>query len=298
MRRRGRSVVLSLFVALALVAPIAVSKPAGATGTIFYPWWIPTRTSCVESQNPTTGQPDQSADLQSFFDQAATAGLGPGDTVQLAQGACYKTENTIRIHDLHGVVVDGNGSRFRSFTDALSYGTGTGAWPTSNSHVWIQGDTSTTIKNLRVLGNASGGYNANREKEHAFAIQGSNTGTKLVNDVADSIWGDYVFIQRGGSIGDWHVPTNVAIQNNRFGTNNSWGAGRHQLTIDDANGLDISGNIFGGQSGLDSIDIETLSTSQTVADVTVDSNTFGSGRVGLEGFWLAVAGNTAKISNL
>src|SRR5262245_51218847 len=112
MRRRGRSVILSLSCALALVAPIAVAAPAGAAPQTWVPFWIPVTANC------STSQADLSPLLNQFFSDVAQV-AAPGDTIQLLPDKCYRTESTIKIHDLRGgITFDGNGSRFRSFNDA------------------------------------------------------------------------------------------------------------------------------------------------------------------------------------
>ena len=256
--RRGLRAVATAALAAGVCTMAVPSQASPASAPVVTPPdSVPRASTCRP------GLPDATAALQAWLDSVASI----GSTVQLGR-ACYRIEGTVRIEGRTDFVVDGQGATFRAYDDPSSRGT--------KPFVLLSGNTNVTVRGLTVDGDATPGYVASQEHQHAFHVDscglGSgcdtpNDGVRLVDVAANRVKGDFVFVRDS---------RNVEVRGARFGTDDD-------ATTDDGNGRQgiavISGsNIVVHDSEISNaaravIDLEPNQSSESITDVTIENNT-------------------------
>jgi hypothetical protein len=206
---------LASTVALALIP----AGPAHAAATVRLPDSI-----------DASGARDVTKALNTYF-----AGLADGSTVELADHGRYHVEGVLRLVNLHGVTIDGNGSELFADTDGSGVVAPAGRykahWPRSREHVTVQDAIGLTVRNLSIRGpNQQGGYTAALEGQAGFAIYKSSR--VVLDGVSVSrTYGDGVYV--AGAAHD------VTIRNSTFDT-----IGRQGVAVVNATNVVIERNRF------------------------------------------------------
>jgi hypothetical protein len=217
--------------------------------------------SMVPASIPADCSRDVSADVNAWI-----AGAADGQTLTFAPGGCYRVDRPLRVAGHSDLVIDGNGSTFRNFTDGRelppSDARARGMWYFSNG-------TNVTIRDTIVVGaNPHAGvgdqaYVRALEAQTAYTV-GAIKGMLLDHVQAYDVYGDFVFVGPAAN--------GVRVQNSTFARN-----GRQGWTI---NGQNI---VFDHNSISDTrratVDLEPSSASFVTRHVTISNNLVGRGRL-------------------
>jgi hypothetical protein len=206
--------------------------------------------------------PDATLALQAWLTSV------PNGVLARLDGSCYRVDGQLVLGAKTGVTLDGNGSKFQTYTIRTP----------AVEHLLVGGDVDTTVENLSIDGGKTvPGYNALYEFQHGIEITGGCDRVVLDNVTIDHVWGDYVAITPHTRNRDkvQVVPQNITIQNSHFGLDRlGMGSGRMGISIQDGEHIYIHDNVI-RYSSRSAIDIEPVSSSATLVDIHVEHNTFG-----------------------
>jgi hypothetical protein len=229
---------------------------SGAAGVSTVPSKVPHAATCSPKMA------DATVALQAWLDSI------PNGVLARLDGSCYRVDGQLVLGAKTGVTLDGNGSKFQTYTISSQ----------AVEHLLVGGDVDTTVKNLSIDGGKIvPGYNALYEFQHGIEITGGCDRVVLDNVSIDHVWGDYVAITPHSRNRD-HVkvvPQNITIQNSHFGLDRSgMGSGRMGISIQEGEHIYIHDNVI-RYSSRSAIDIEPVSSGATLVDIHVEHNTFG-----------------------
>ena len=206
--------------------------------------------------------PDATLALQAWLDSVHNHVLARLD------GSCYRVDGQLVLGAKTGVTLDGNGSKFQTYTISSQ----------AVEHLLVGGDVDTTVKNLSIDGGKTvPGYDARYAFQHGITITGGCDRVVLDNVTIDHVWGDYVAITPHSRNRD-HVrvvPQNITIENSHLGLDrNGMGSGRMGISIQQGAHIYIHDNVI-RSSSRSAIDIEPVSSGATLVDIHFEHNTFG-----------------------
>jgi hypothetical protein len=215
---------------------------------------------------------------------------------RLGSRQCYHVEYPLTIGATTGVVFDGNGSTFASFSDGCegtrvsggkfanckypppvdSLGRTDSDWPRHRYHLRLMGNVDLTVTNLHIEGGKDRpGYDPDYAFQHGIWITSRSDGTVLDNITIDHVWGDYLNFGRHIANGTVKYPQHVTVQNSRFGLDAPrMGTGRQGVSIGDGADLNFRHNVF-QYSSRSAVDIEPVSSNNLLRDIHFEHNTFG-----------------------
>jgi len=163
--------------ALLLLAPLAAGPaqvaPAGPVVT-------------VPARIPADCSVDVTAELSAWI-----AAVPNDTTLTFPAGACYRIDDSLRLTDRWGLVFDGNGATLRAVADTPALA--------QRRHIWVSGGGRLVFRNLTIrganprAGTAEEAYRADREFQHAFALQGVSD-VRLERVAAYDVYGDFVYV--------------------------------------------------------------------------------------------------------
>jgi hypothetical protein len=206
--------------------------------------------------------PDATLALQAWLTSV------PNGVLARLDGSCYRVDGQLVLGAKTGVTLDGNGSKFQTYTISSQ----------AVEHLLVGGDVGTTVENLSIDGGKTvPGYNKVYAFQHGIEITGGCDRVVLDNVTIDHVWGDYVAITPHIHNSDKvkRVPQNITIQNSHFGLDRAgMGSGRQGISIQEGAHIYIHDNVI-RYSSRSAIDIEPDSSSATLGDIHVEHNTFG-----------------------
>ncbi len=217
-----------------------------------------------------TGEQDVSALLNEFL-----ANVPEHSTVQFPEKGRYRVEDTVIVHDLSDVVIDGQESLFFATT------TGT----RNRAHWRIELGEDITVRNVEIRGanedaGVEGEFDPQLEAQHGFDIQGTQHLTIDHVRVTD-VWGDFLSIGLGrvgpadgtGPATDHPWARDVTVRASYFR-----GSGRQGITLDGADGVLIEENDI-SEVRRSTFDIEPTTPDYGATNVVIRDNTIGTGRL-------------------
>ncbi len=208
------------------------------------------------------------------------ASVPDNSTLQFREGACYRIDDSLRIEDRRGLVFEGNGATFKAVSEP----------DPRRRHILIVGGSDLVFRNLTVQGahpHAGTGleaYQAAREFQHAFALQGVQ-GVLLDRVRAFDVYGDFVYIGPGRAE-EWS--RRVTVRDSTFERN-----GRQGIAVVAGEDVLISGNRI-GQVRRATFDIEPTTATWGARRVRIVNNVTGTGRL----LWLASGGRGSNVSDI
>jgi hypothetical protein len=206
-----------------------------------------------------------------------------GTTVMFPRNGNYRLDGSLRITSLWNVVIDGNGSVFRTTATGTPH----------RRHILIDGGGKITLKRLTVVGpNKRAGtdkpaYVALLKGQHGIMVLGTQS-LSIDSVTITDIYGDFVYMTARGSRwteADW--TDSVLVTRSYFARN-----GRQGITFIAARNVVFRDNYI-GQVRMNSIDIEPHPTGGAV-NIVFESNIFGPARL----FWLAAGGFDSEVSDV
>lgn len=223
----------------------------------------------------------------------------PAKTIaRFGKDRCYRLEYTLTLEGKTKLIIDGNGATFDSLTDGCN-GTRVGAkqftnckypapadvnsltkktWPQGRQHIVLTDVTDLTLKNLKIDGGkAAAGYSEDYAFQSGVYIKNNSRNVLLDRMTIDHVWGDFITMQGyTNASGQRIAPTNITVQNGKFGTNSKtdFAAGRQEIAIDDGSNIHIQYNTFTNGSR-STVDIEPVRDEALLQNIYFDHNTFG-----------------------
>jgi hypothetical protein len=187
-----------------------------------------------------------------------------GSKVQFGAGRCYGQDGTITLTDRNGLVIDGQGSEFRTLTPGGSHRAN---WR------FVRG-RNLTVRNMAVRGsNPQGRYDPAVEWQHGYSVEGVQ-GMTLSNVQARETWGDGVDLWRGGSSpacgDDASSARDVLIAGALLER-----IGRQGVAVVDAERVTLQDSTVGPVAWAN-VDIETDEGCEIARQITVARNSFGA----------------------
>ncbi|MCU1351752.1 MAG: hypothetical protein JWM05_961 [Acidimicrobiales bacterium] len=188
-----------------------------------------------------------------------------GAVAQLARGATYRVEGTLKLRGRRDLTLDGNGATI----------TATGPQSVPRSHIWLEGGTNLAVRNLTIHGaNPAGGtadaaYVGAQEHIHGIQIAGVQ-GAEVDHVTITDVYGDFVYVGRAE---DRSPSADVWIHDSTFARN-----GRQGIAVTDARHVVIERNRLDDMRR-STIDLEPNTRSSAVQDVHVLDNQVGRGRL-------------------
>ena len=197
------------------------------------------------------------------------ASVPDNSTVQFGPGRCYGQDGTIALNGRTGLVIDGQGSEFRTLTPGGSH----------RANWRFVGGRNLTVRNVAVRGsNPTGVYDHPIEWQHGFSVEGVQTMT-LSNVQARETWGDGVFVWHGATSpacgDDASSARNVVIANATLERN-----GRQGVAVSDAENVTVQDSAI-GPVAWSNIDIETDDDCEIARNISVLRNQFGANNYGV-----------------
>jgi Bacterial Ig-like domain len=210
---------------------------------------------------------DIPADCSVAVDDEITAWLASvpdGNTARFAAGGCYGQDGTIGVNGRTDLVIDGQGSDFRTLTPGDEE---RASWR-------FVGGTNLTVRNVDVRGaNPGGVYSPGFEWQHGFAVEGVQ-GMTLTNVSARETWGDGVFLWHGAGSpacgDDASSARNVAIAGATLER-----IGRQGVAVVDAENVTVRDSLI-GPVALANVDLETDDDCELARHITITRNQFGA----------------------
>ena len=216
--------------------------------------------STVPATVDATGATDVTQALRAFF-----SSVPDGQVAQLAKGALYRVEGTLKLENRHFLTIDGNNATI--FATAKT--------SVANSHLWIEGGSNLVVRRLSIRGaNRRGGtddeaYVRNLENLHGIRIAGAIS-VEIVDVTVTNVFGDFVYIGRAE---DRAWSEDIWIHDSRFTRN-----GRQGIAVTAARRVVIERNQLSDMRR-STIDLEPNTRSSGVEDVFVLDNHVGPGRL-------------------
>jgi hypothetical protein len=229
---------------------------SGAAGVSTVPSSVPHAATCSPKMA------DATVALQAWLDSV------PNHVLARLDGSCYRLDGQLVLGAKTGVTLDGNGSKFQTYTISRE----------GVEHLLVGGDVDTTVKNLSIDGGKTvPGYDGRYEFQHGIEITGGSDRVVLDNVSIDHVWGDYVAITPHSRNRD-HVlvvPQYVTIENSHLGLDGNYmGSGRMGISIQQGAHIYIHDNVI-RSSSRSAIDIEPVSSGASLVDIHIEHNTFG-----------------------
>jgi len=203
-------------------------------------------------------------------------------TLVFPAGGCYRIDASLRIQDRWGLTFEGNGTTFRAVAEGDQ----------ARRHFWFWGGGNLVLRNLIVrganpnAGTAEEAYRADREFQHAFALQGVQ-GALLDQVQAYDVYGDFVYIGPDYR-GTFTWSRQVTVQKSRFERN-----GRQGIAIVAAEDVVIADNFIGGVRRA-TFNMEPTGTGWGARRVRIVRNTTGRGRL----LWLSSSGRGYNVNEI
>jgi hypothetical protein len=194
-----------------------------------------------------------------------------GSTVQFGPGRCYGQDGTITLTGRSGLVIDGQGSEFRTLTPGGSH--------RANWRLVRGGNL--TLANMSVRGsNPQGSYDPAVEWQHGYSVEGVQ---KLIlsNVQARDTWGDGVMLWRGApspACGDDASSARDVLIDRALIER----SGRQGVAIVDAENVTLQNSTVGPVAWW-SVDIETDDHCDIARHINILRNQFGANRYGVIG---------------
>lgn len=222
-----------------------------------------------------TGATDVTAEIVDWLTNTVVDGTaGSPNTVEFGTDKTYRidgtyTQATIELIDRAHLIIDGNGSTFR--TDTYTYPPD-GSISKRRHWQFIRCD-DIVVQNVKVYGGSIGGlgdsaYDTKLEFEHGFALW-SCTNMQVTLCEVSHVWGDCVYTGvDGGGVCD-----GIEIDNCYLGD-----AGRQCFGLVAGHNLDIHDNTT-GDIRRSIIDIEPNGANYTADNINVYDNAFGDRRL-------------------
>ncbi len=252
-RAAGRALLAGATLALVALGPTTAIGSAAAASVAAPVVTIPTTVDA-------TGATDVTEALRTFF-----ASVPDGEVAQLARGARYRVEGTLKLKNRNNFTVDGNHATIIS----------TAKTSVLHGHIWIEGGTNLVVRRLVIRGaNPLGGtdddaYVRNLENAHGIRIAGA-IGVEISNVTVTDVFGDFIYIGRSE---DRVWSEDVWIHDSQFARN-----GRQGIAVTAARRVVIERNRLDNMRR-STIDLEPNTRSSGVEDVFVLDNTVGEGRL-------------------
>lgn len=205
-------------------------------------------------------------------------------TLVFGHNACYRIDGSLRIEDRWGLSFFGNGATFKAVAEGGQ----------ARRHWWFLGGADLVIRDLTVRGSnpyaglSEEAYRADREFQHAFALEGVQ-GALLDNVQAYDVYGDFVYIgsdNRPEGGGRWS--SDIIVQNSHFERN-----GRQGIAICAAEDVVIRWNYL-GQVRRATFDLEPSLAAWGARRVLILGNMTGPGKL----LWFANAGLGSNVSDI
>ena len=191
-----------------------------------------------------------------------------GSTIQFQPGGCYGQNGTIYVTDRSDLIIDGNGSTFKSLV---------GQDDASN---WeVQAGSNITFENLTIQGDNPyagilqgdpGCYTTSLEWQYGIAFDGTQGGTVNSVHIYD-VYGDFVEAQDDLRVGVYNSPPsrNIMVENSYFDGNGRMGVG-----LTDVIGFTMQ-NTTMNDVCWDAVDVELDVNQEYGLDINIIDNTFG-----------------------
>jgi hypothetical protein len=243
-----------LLLGLALVQPAAAAPPQ--RGTVY--------------KVPNKIKSDCSAAVDAQI-SAWLATVPNNSTVQFGSGRCYGQDGTITLSGRTGLVIDGQGSEFRTLTPGGSH----------RANWRFTAGANLTVQNMAVRGsNPNGDYVHEIEWQHGYSVEGVQ-GMTLSNVQARDTWGDGILLYHGASSpacgDDASSARNVVITQATLERN-----GRQGVAVVDAEQVTLQDSVIGPVAWW-GVDIETDDNCEIARHINILRNQFGANRYGVIG---------------
>lgn len=182
-----------------------------------------------------------------------------GGTLNLPAGACYRVNGTLDLTGRRNLVIDGNGTTLRAYTQGFR-----------ERMFWmLRGASGITIRDFTLIGaNPTGVYRSDLEAQHGFAVNGS-TDVLIDNVTVKQTYGDGVTFAKRGHGSD-APPDRVVVRNSTFQT-----IGRMGIGIAHARNVTIAGNYF-DRVARSVIDLEPDVERNLIEHITISNNRTGT----------------------
>jgi hypothetical protein len=187
-----------------------------------------------------------------------------GATAKFAKNGCYGEDGEIVVNDRQNLLIDGNGSTFKTLTPE----TGTGR---KNWHV--TGGRNITFQNLTLQGELTftGPYTTSFTPadtyQHGIEFDGVQGATVRAATIG-AVLGDFVEAAPDRRTKTWVPTRNLLVTDSVL-----IGSGRQGVGITDADGVTLSGNYI-GYVNRDGIDIEPNYATELGRNIQIVGNTF------------------------
>lgn len=187
-----------------------------------------------------------------------------GNTARFAADACYGQDGTIAVAGRTNLVIDGQGSEFRTLTAGDSH----------RANWRFTGGSNLTVRNMAVRGsNANGVYSPGFEWQHGFSVEGVQ-GMTLEDVQASETWGDGVYLDHSVSSptcgDDASSARDVLVADATLER-----IGRQGVAVVDAEDVTVRDSVI-GPVALANVDLETDHDCSLARHVTITRNQFGA----------------------
>jgi Right handed beta helix region len=222
-----------------------------------------------------TGVTDVSDQMAAFIRSVPN-----GSTISLVTNGRYRMEKTLVIDSRRDLTIEGNGATFFLTTPG----------DTNRSNVRFHYSSGITIRNLNIVGsNPLAGakdrvYRADKGGQHGFDLE-SSSNIKLLGVSVSDVYGDFVYMGRGGNE---PYTTDVTVQGGSFNR-----SGRQGITLTAAKNVLIETSTI-NEAKRSSFDFEPWGG----ANSTVDNVTIRNNRVTSGGLLFVSAAGMGSISNV
>ena len=247
------SLVLGCVAVPCVMAVTSISS--GAATAVTVPSSVPRLRTCSPTMR------DATPALQAWFNSVPNHNV-----IARLDGWCYRVDGTLTLGAKTGVTLDGQGSKFQTYTIGGQ----------DSRHLVVGGSVNTTVENLSIDGGKTvPGYNSRYAFQHGITITGGCDRVTLNNVTIDHVWGDFVAITPHIHNNVRRTPQNITIQNSHFGLDRTYmGTGRQGISIDAGEHIFVHDNVI-RYSSRSAVDIEPNSSGATLDDIHFEHNTFG-----------------------